>query len=244
MDDVFHTEAARRFEPTEHYDVLRQQCPLHHVAEHDPPFYAVSRFDDVVEVLRRNDLWSNRHGPGVFHQDSGVLGSADDPDHARQRRVLRPALVPPVVARMEPFLRSATDELLETVDGGADTPVTFDFVAAIAEPLPALAIADLLGVDPGLHDDFRRWSNESVAALTGGDVAGYQAAKAAVEDCVAAGVAERRALIGDAQPDESLVGDVLPDDVMSRLAVAQAAGTLDDRELRHPGDQQLIAEVA
>ena len=241
MDDVFHTEAARRFEPTEHYGALRQECPLHHVAEHDPPFYAVSRFDDVVEILRRNDLWSNRHGPGVFHQDSGVLGSADDPDHARQRRVLRPALVPPVVARMEPFLRAATDELLEAVDSGGHTPVTFDFVAAIAEPLPALAIADLLGVDPGLHDDFRRWSNESVAALTGGDVAGYQAAKAAVEDCVAAGVAERRALIGDAQPDESLVGDVLPDDVMSRLAVAQAAGTLDDRELRHLGYQLLVA---
>ena len=221
LTEIRHTDAARRFEPTEHYNALREQCPLHHVAEHDPPFYAVSRFEDVVEVLRRNDLWSNRHGPGVFHQESGVLGSADDPDHARQRRVLRAALVPPVVARMEPFLRDATDALLDAVDPVGGHAVTCEFVSAIAEPLPALAIADLLGVDPGLHDNFRRWSNESVAALTGGDVAGYQAAKAAVEDCVADGVATRRAMIGDHTADDDLLGNQRPDDVMSRLAVAQ-----------------------
>jgi len=241
LTEIRHTDAARRFEPTEHYGALREQCPVHHVVEHDPPFYAVSRFEDVVEVLRRNDLWSNRHGPGVFHQESGVLGSADDPDHARQRRVLRAALVPPVVARMEPFLRDATDALLDAVDPVGGDAVTCEFVSAIAEPLPALAIADLLGVDPGLHDDFRRWSNESVAALTGGDVAGYQAAKAAVEDCVADGVATRRAMIGDHTADDDLLGNQLPDDVMSRLAIAQHNGVLDDREVRHLGYQLLVA---
>ena len=183
MSDVRQVEAARRFEPTEHYPAWRDGCPLHHEADHDPPFYVLSRFDDVVDVLKQPDVWCNRDGPGVFYQERGVLGTTDEPDHGRHRRVLRAAFVPTSIARLEPRVREITDELIDDfVDDGE-----CDFVSSLAEPLPALAIAELLGVDADLRDDFRRWSNEAVAALSGADVDTYVEAKRKLEDCIEAG---------------------------------------------------------
>ncbi len=187
MSDVRQVEAARRFEPTEHYPAWRDGCPLHHEADHDPPFYVLSRFDDVVDVLKHPDVWCNRDGPGVFFQERGVLGTTDEPDHGRHRRVLRAAFVPTSIARLEPRVREITDELIDDfVDDGQ-----CDFVSSLAEPLPALAIAELLGVDADLRDDFRRWSNEAVAALSGADVDTYVEAKRKLEDCIEAGVDDR-----------------------------------------------------
>ena len=94
MEGYSHAEAATAFEPTARYAELRSQCPLHREEAHEPPYYVLTRFDDVLEVLKQPDLWGNRHGGGVFFQESGVLGTTDEPDHSRQRHVLRDAFVP------------------------------------------------------------------------------------------------------------------------------------------------------
>ncbi|HLM19439.1 MAG TPA: hypothetical protein VK549_16575, partial [Acidimicrobiia bacterium] len=137
-----HAEHSGDFEPTDAYATLRDRCPLHHEADHDPPFYVMSRFDDVVAALRQHDRWLNRDGPGVFHQNNGVLGTTDEPDHGRHRRVLRPAFVPTSIERLAPRVTDIADQLLdEFVDDGEA-----DFVERFAIPFPALVIAELLGV--------------------------------------------------------------------------------------------------
>ena len=87
-----HVERANDLEPSDGHRILREECPLHHEENFDPPFYVVSKHDDVLEILKSPELWGNSDGPGVFYQRGGVLGSTDDPDHARQRRVLREAV--------------------------------------------------------------------------------------------------------------------------------------------------------
>jgi cytochrome P450 len=104
-----------------------------------------------------------------------------------------------------------------------------------------MAIAELLGVHPDDRNDFRRLSNMSVAALTGDDIAAYHDAKRQLEDHVEAGVAQRRAWFDTGEVSESVLGDVVPDDVLSRLAIARHNGTIDDREMRHLGYQLLVA---
>ena len=54
-------------DPYPYFDHLREQCPLHHETAHEPSFYVLSRFNDVVGVLKQPDQWGNRHGPGVFY---------------------------------------------------------------------------------------------------------------------------------------------------------------------------------
>ena len=69
-----HLERANDLEPSDGHRVLREECPLHREENFDPPFYVVSRHDDVIEILKSPKLWGNADGPGVFYQKGGVLG--------------------------------------------------------------------------------------------------------------------------------------------------------------------------
>jgi cytochrome P450 len=172
-----HLAQAEAFEPTEGYRYLRERCPVYREEAHDPPFYVLSRFDDVRDALKAPTLWGNQDGPGVFHQQGGVLGSADDPDHARQRRGL-----------LDTFLPHGRG----------------DFIDTFAFPLPALVIGELLGVPPEDQDRFREWSSAIVAGLTGGDLAVYHAARQKMYDYTLAIVTRRGEMLdaGEALPDD------------------------------------------
>lgn len=242
MTGYQHLESATAFEPTEGYAQLREQCPLHRVDEHDPPFYVLTRFDDVVDTLKHHALWNNGSGGGVFFQDGGVLGTADEPDHSRQRRVLRDAFLPTVIAKLEPRVRAVVAELLDEMapKGAAD------FVEDFAAPFPALVIAELLGVDPALRHEFGALSNDAVSALTGGDIDAYESAKRALQAHMLVGIEARDAMLRDAgiatdAVGEHLLGTVLPDDVLSRLAVGRATGAVSTDEAKYLGYQLLVA---
>jgi cytochrome P450 len=222
-----HIESSVAFEPTAEYAHLRKQCPVHHVADHDPPFFVVSRFDDVVDTLKQPALWGNNDGPGVFYQRGGVLGSADDPDHARHRAVLRRSFVPTNINTLEPRLTVLADDLLDEM-----LPLgTGDFVGLFAFPFPALAIGELLGVRAEDQLMFRDLADRIVAALTGGALEEYEQAKATLGDYIDARLSER-----DALPD-----DELPDDVLTAMLLARRDGRLNDHEVRHLGHQVLVA---
>jgi cytochrome P450 len=223
-----HVESAHVFEPFADYAELRRQCPLHAEVEHEPPFYVLTRFHDIVGVLKQPGLWGNRDGPGVFHQEAGVLGSADDPDHARHRRTLRSAFLPTAIARLEPRVAAIADELFDDIVPRGEG----DFVEAYAYPFPAIVIGELLGVRPEDRDDFRHWSLIAVSALTGGDLGAYEEAKNAIADCVEVQVMAR---------EQQLAAGAEPDDVCGLLAVAHRDGVLSREELRHLGYQLLVA---
>jgi cytochrome P450 len=221
-----HPDQAHAFEPTNGYRYLREQCPVYREDSHDPPFYVLSRFDDVRDALKEPGRWSSKAGPGVFFQDSGVLASADDPDHARHRRVLRDAFVPTAIDRLEPAASEIADELFADMLSRGEG----DFVDLFAFPFPAMVIGELLGVHREDRDDFRRWSSEVVQALTGGSLDDYARAKGCIEDYVEARMLEREAAGGD-----------LPDDALTRLLLAWRDGVLTTVEVRHLGHQVLIA---
>jgi len=91
-------------------------------------------------------------GPG------GVIATADEPAHGVHRKLIQPRLTASRVAALEPRLRAWTRAALAPwLDGGGG-----DF-APIAERIPALAVANLLGLPEADVDDFRKWS------MVGGD---------------------------------------------------------------------------
>ena len=240
MADTFaYLSGATDFEPTTAYEHLREQCPLFHVTDHQPPFYVVSRFEDVVSVLKQPTLWENHHGPGVFYQEAGVLGSADNPDHARHRRVLQPAFLPTAIARLEPKVAAVADQLFDEILPLGEG----DFIELFAAPFPAMVIGELLGVRPQDQDDFQRWSLTAVSALTGGDVAAYEAAKRSIEDCIEAQVIARGEALdaADLADGEDPLGTAIPADVSSILLLAEREGLLERAETRHLGYQLLVA---
>ncbi len=226
---VRHTEQAKAFEPTAHYAELRATCPFHQTTDHDPPFHVLTRFEDVVATAKQHQLWQNKFGPGVFYQDYGVLGTTDDPDHARHRRVLRPAFLPMVIDDLEPLAGRLGGALMDEWIGLGEG----DFIELFAAPFPALMIAEVLGIDNDDRAEFGRWSLHAVAALTGGNLDKYQEAKTRLEDYVEAGVTERCGRLDR--------GEAIPDDAIGLLAVALRDGTISHVEMRYLGYQLLVA---
>ena len=222
-----HLAHANDLEPSDGHRVLRAQCPVHRETEHDPPFFVVSRHDDVLDVLRRPDVWRNGDGPGVFFQEEGTLGSTDDPDHSRQRNALRPAFLPSVIARLQPRIEELCAELWSaafSVDGEGD------FVERFAFPYPAVVIAELLGVDPGDRDRFGEWSDRIVEALGGGDLAAY---REATEDIWAYVDTMIDARLGGGADDHP--------DVVAVLTAAHERGELTRPEVHRLCHQLLVA---
>lgn len=95
------------------------------------------------------------HGTGAIQ----VIATADEPDHTVHRALLQPRLTPARVERMEPMIRKWIDTALSPwlANAGGD-------FAPIAERIPALAIAHLLGLPERDVESFRTW------AMMGGDI--------------------------------------------------------------------------
>ncbi len=224
-----HLVPSVRIDPTPVYARMRSECPVLHRADLDPPFYVVSRHEDVADLLRDDRRWRNGEGPGVFRQQGGVLGSADDPDHARQRAALRPNFLPTAIARLEPRVAMLADQCFEDFVHLGEG----DFVSRFAFPFPAQVIAELLGVPAEQRDAFGRWASQIVATLGNGDTDQYQRVTAEMWACID-GEVERRLALHQG-------GAELPADTLSTMVLAHLDGQLSREEIRRLGHQLLVA---
>ena len=228
--DYSHLARANDLEPAQGHRIVRERCPVHTEVTHDPPFHVIGRHADVFDVLTRPDEWRNGYGVGIYEQAGGVLGTADDPDHRRQRRVLQDAFRPSAIAALDDEVVREGEALWEAAfsDDGEG-----DFVRLFSFPFPAIVIAVLLGVPRERRDDFGRWSDDIVNTLGGADPSLAEEANrqlfVLVDELVEARIAMHAA------------GDELPDDVLSVMTLAEIEGTLDHREVRRLSQQLLVA---
>jgi cytochrome P450 len=141
---------------------LREASPF---AELDGALVVVGRHDDCSRVLRDPRASSDRSSSLLTPPDPGTSQSTrsflslDPPDHTRLRGLVSRAFTPRVIARLEPRIRSLTDELLTAAaddDGGADGGL--EVVSRLAHPLPVRIISELLGVPLADHARFAGWS--------------------------------------------------------------------------------------
>jgi len=225
-----HLEHANDLEPAAGHHHLIQNCPLHKEETFDPPFYVVSRHEDVLSMLTDPAQWTNGDGPGVFFQEGGVLGSADDPDHRRQRKVLQDGFRPAAIASLAPRVDIIGRELWDKAfasDGEGD------FVTLFAFPFPAIVIAEMLGIRPEDREQFGHWSDDIVNGLGGGDLSLVAIANEGIYGFVDTLVAERQEILER--------GDTPPDDLLTVLTVAYRNGDLQYGEVRRLSQQVLVA---
>jgi cytochrome P450 len=225
-----HLEHANDLEPSPGHHHLLAHEPLHLEEANDPPFFVLSRYGDVFATLTAPDLWLNGDGSGVRYQPGGVLGSADGADHKRQRKVLQDGFRPSVIESLAPRVERIGTQLWDDAFGSDGEG---DFVELFAFPFPAIVIAELLGVPTDERDRFGRWSHDIVNGLGGGDLALVDAANAGMFEMVDRLVDVRLAAIEAAEEP--------PDDMLTVLARALAAGTLARYEVRRLSTQLLIA---
>jgi cytochrome P450 len=229
------------------YAMLRGASPLFRPpipGYEGPGAVVLTRYADVEEVLRDPRFTVDRmrahvvqafadrfprqllQGPDAFRS----MLMMDPPDHTRLRHLVNRAFTPRrVEERLAPRIAALVDELLAPHRPGGELDVMRDF----AEPLPAIVIAELLGVPARDHRQFKQWSSELLAegparAFEPGAQERTAALFARLRDYMRSIVAERRKAPGE--------------DLISALIEAQAErDALSEVELVSTGLLILIA---
>ena len=150
-------------DPWPAYAELREQSPVHRFDGFDPPFYSVSRYRDVTGIMRQPDAWSSELGGGPLklHNIPHLLVNADPPEHTAQRRLVREAFNPKLVASFEPRVSAIVANLIDGfVDRGRG-----DLHDLFAYPLPVDVISEILGVQRERRAQFKAWSDAVVAGF-------------------------------------------------------------------------------
>ncbi|MDQ1508772.1 MAG: methyl-branched lipid omega-hydroxylase, partial [Actinomycetota bacterium] len=136
---------------------LRAEAPVSFHEEPVPPpdvpfpqgpgFWAVTRFDDVMQVSR--DPESFHSAPSINIGDIppeiaewlGSMINMDAPKHTKMRLIVNRGFTPRQVAKIEENVRTQAREIVDRVASLGEC----DFVSEIAAALPLQIICDMLG---------------------------------------------------------------------------------------------------
>ena len=180
IDDMKLTDPEVHENPYEFYALMRSECPVYHMPE--TGFYIVSKYDDVLAVLRdtkrfSNDLVETRQE--IREEDKSpitkmyktegwvpveTLHHTDPPLHTRYRRPIERTFTASRVKEMTPYIDQMVRELIDEMIAEHGTEGEIDFVTAFAVPLPCRVIADQFGVPREDVPKLKEWSEAQMDA--------------------------------------------------------------------------------
>ena len=143
------------------YATLRARDPVHRSRLLNA--WLFTRHADVDAILRNHRHFSNdpRSGTLTARQQASLpppreftMLLLDPPDHTRLRALVNKAFTPKAVNALESRIRSILGDLLDAIED----PGAFDLMQAVAQPLPVIVIAEMLGVPPEDRERFKVWS--------------------------------------------------------------------------------------
>ncbi len=155
------------------YGRLREGDPVHRSQALQA--WIVTRYEDCLAVMRDHATYSsdshNARGQlaDALQQqrrespvgDVATVLGVDPPRHTEMRAIVNRAFTPRRVQALRPRIEEITQELLAAApDAG-----TFEVMTGLAQPLPVIVIAELLGVPAADRMRFKEWSN-AIAATT------------------------------------------------------------------------------
>ena len=150
---IVYNERYRSWILTQHSDVSAAFKDTRFGSDRITPYLEQRRSQGVTDA-----------GDGVFGILSDWLVFKDPPDHGRLRGLVHRAFTPRSVQQMEVRIEEIAAELIAALpeDGSAD------LLREFAYPLPAIVIAEMLGVPPSDRDLFKGWSDDLGALVFGG----------------------------------------------------------------------------
>ena len=160
-------------DPYAAYRTLRRRSPVLRPRRGSGPIggapWVITAHAPAEHVLR-DTRFSSADSGGRRRQTVGdddnqsLLGvtmlNVDPPEHTRLRGIVSKAFTPRRIAELRSRIEGTVDELL----GGVRPGTHFDVVDTLAGPLPAIVIAELLGVPTEDHARFRGWANGLLGA--------------------------------------------------------------------------------
>lgn len=168
-------------DPYDTYRRLRDEAPVYHNPDYG--FWALSRWDDVVDASRDWPAYSNRHGVDLAMLTADRLPEhpslimLDPPRHDRLRKLVSRVFTPRAIGRLEPMIRLVVVEFLERNDGRG----AFDGIEDFAALFPVEIICRMLGVPAPMRQQVRHWIDRMLTREPGSIQYSEDARRASVE---------------------------------------------------------------
>ena len=181
LADATMADPQLRAHPNAFYQAMRRDDPVHF--DDKLNMWLVSRYEDVVEVLRDPITYSDKLGyeamyaSGYFDEFKAILDrdgggyfpdviKDDPPAHTRVRRLLEKAFTAHRVATLEPAITDTIvgfiDQIADRAAGGAVVDGVNDF----AVPLTISVICEQLGIGQFNAEKIQRWSGAVTAQIS------------------------------------------------------------------------------
>ena len=150
-------------DPWDTYRWLRDEAPVYF--DEELQFYAVSRYEDCVEVHRDVATYTSEHGVSLDQLRRKDFGRAlvdqasiimlDPPMHDRLRKLVNRAFTPRRIAEWEPLVQRVISGFLDDLQGAG----SFDAVEDFAAPFPIEVICEILGIPAADRQQIRHWTD-------------------------------------------------------------------------------------
>jgi cytochrome P450 len=176
-------------DPGAYYASLREGCPVAHVEDFGG-FYILSTYADVSAAAKNPSVYSSADGITIpkLPIPPQICLEQDEPEHGRYRRPMQQWLTPGRMAKLEESVRAIVDNL---IDGFVDKGEA-DLAAELAEPVPPLVMALLMGLPDSDWHQFRDQMSRIVGYAAAEDPAGAAAASQEFVGYLAGQLADRR----------------------------------------------------
>ena len=140
---------------------MRDEAPLYWNDRYG--FFALSRFQDVLQASTDADTFSSAHGTVLELMKEEeypypMMIFRDPPEHTQLRKLVSNAFSPRRIAALEDGIRRIAASYLDQFVGSGG----FDYVADFGAKLPMMVIGAMLGVPEGDREQIRIWTDETM----------------------------------------------------------------------------------
>ncbi len=140
---------------------LRATSPVHWHDESAMPFWALTRYEDIVSASKTPQIFCSgrgiaiQGGSGEEIEQLENLVQMDDPQHKWLRALVSRGFTPNRIRTLESHVRELTVAILDDISGREE----IDFVEDVAALLPIYVIGEMLGVPRQDQHLIKVWSD-------------------------------------------------------------------------------------
>ncbi|MCB0037302.1 MAG: cytochrome P450, partial [Anaerolineales bacterium] len=160
-------------DPFPTFATMRANEPVYcHVAPYGARIWYITRYEDVLEVLKDNTRFAkdprnvddeqaavSLSNKNIFQNINQNMLFADPPDHTRLRTLVSQAFTPRRVEVIRPRIQAIAHDLLDRIEAQG----MMDLIADYAFPLPVTVIMEMLGVPAADQEQVHDWSKVIIA---------------------------------------------------------------------------------